>query len=223
MAIASKITSQKMRAHSDKGVTILELMVVLVIIGVMVAMVAPGISSAMADGRAADAAVDVVRLANAARSETNATGLAHVIVYDPFDPPGEAIAGGNPVGRMLLYRDETNNLTTCNPDRWNFAGLTAIDGVDLSVYNIGNSSHWITLEPVNTDNTVVTGNNVIDQICFQPDGRMMIRNSSDTSFGDTVNSVNHPLFAVFRKLNGALSGVPRQVVFTFGGSARIRR
>ncbi len=212
-----------MRALSNEGFTIIELMVVIAIIGIMFAMVAPAVTSAMADGRAADAAVDIARLANSARSGANATGRAHVLVYDAFQPQG-GIGGNQEVGRMRLFRDEANSLTSCNPaSRWDFPNLNPIDEVDMRHYNIANSSHWITLEPVTVNNVEVTGTNVIDQICIQPDGRMMIRNSSDTNFGDSVNSVSSPIYAVFHKLSGTLSGVPRQVVFVFGGNARVRR
>jgi prepilin-type N-terminal cleavage/methylation domain-containing protein len=214
--------------HSVKGFTIIELMVVVAIIGAMIAMVSPAIGSAMADGRAADAAVDVVRLAGAARSAANSTGLAHVVVYDGFSRSG--IAQGNIVGRMRLYRDADQNLTTCNPaNRWNFGDLTAVDEVNLANYNIANSSHWISLKPVNIDNSDINSSSVINQICFQPDGRMLIRHVTNVSavsatlFGDSVGGASHALYAVFHTLRGAAAGVPRQVVFTFGGNARIRR
>ena len=212
-----------MRNPSYKGFSVIELMVVLAIIGVMCAMIAPAVSSAMADGRAADASVDIARLANAARSEANSTGLAHILVYSAWQPGG-GIGGDQPVGRLRLYRDVTNNLTSCNPaNRWVFGSLTPIDEVNMADYNIANSPHWITFEPVDSSNTVVTGSAVIDQICYQPDGRTMIRNVGDASFGEAVSGVSNPIYAVFHKLSGTSSGVPRQVVFVFGGNARIRR
>jgi prepilin-type N-terminal cleavage/methylation domain-containing protein len=227
-----------MRGHFYKGFTIVELMVVVAIIGVMFLSIAPAVTSAMADGRAADAAVDVVRLARAARAETNVSGLAHVIVFDNNTTAG--VGGGQDVGRMRLYRGEvdapspapdgvSDELATCNPDRWDFANMAPIDEVNLASYNIRNSAHWITLEQVNADDSVVAQDKIIHQICFQPDGRMLLRHAttapfvSTAPFGESFDNVSDPIFAVFRKLNGAQAGVPRQIIFTFGGNARIRR
>lgn len=236
------------RKALSKGFTLIELMITVSIIAVMAAMALPGIITAMADGRASDATMDVIRIGRRARSEATASGVAHVLVYNQYEPASGLGGAGHTVGRLRLYRGTIPagvnlnlNLGTCNPDRWpaNFTGMTPLDRVNLSNYNVRASEHLIQLHPIAWDNDnnrfavdADRNGDAVNQdgvnICFQPDGQMLIRNSSSGRFSDNAGDV---LFGVFhsrgydvsRYPNAPQFGVMRRVVFTFGGNVRIQR
>jgi prepilin-type N-terminal cleavage/methylation domain-containing protein len=189
------------RSRSRDGFTLVELMVVVAIIAIMAAGIAPAITSALADGRAGNAAVDLVRLGGRARSETTFSGLAHVLSY---------MAGQNGgLGVVQLLRGVNNR---CNSQTWG-AGSALIDRVDMTFYNFGNT-HVIDVK--RTD-----GATAQIQICYQPDGAMMIRAGGSGTFTAPVNAGVG--FTITRSVDGTTRGVPRQVFFPYGGTARLDR
>lgn len=185
--------------RSREGFTVLELMIVLVIIGVGAALAAPGIGSAISDSRAADVAVDLMRLGREARSEPLTNGRAHVLHYE---------AGAEGTGRLELYRGTNNG---CNTQVWDLAAEDRIDEVVADDYN-PDASHTIR----------VTSDAQVD-LCYQPNGAVMVRAAGGGRFGWSHPDVQTGVvFTVTHEVAGDRVGVDREVVFPLGGTARIR-
>jgi prepilin-type N-terminal cleavage/methylation domain-containing protein len=186
------------RSVLQSGFTLVELMVVVAIVAIMAAGIAPAITTALAEGRAANAAVDLVRLGARGRSETTFTGLAHLLEYRR----NEADA----LGQVRLLRGVNNR---CGSQAW--GGATLVDSVLLRTYNTAvPRTHVIDIQ---------TADNLEIDICYQPDGAMFVRKLGDLTFSAPNNSVE---FTITR-VNGDVHGVPRRVVFPYGGSARLER
>ena len=181
-------------------------MLVVAIIGMMAAAVAPAIATAMAEGRASSASVDLVRLGGRARVETLSTGLAHLLRYSQV----EYGQGQDKLGLVQLLRGNRN---ICNMMQgvWDNNNSVLIDRVDMTDYNLG-VTHKINLQPINQ------GDVTTFDICFQPDGTMRTRAvTGPFNFGGDVE------FSITRTIGGHQQGPQRLVLFTSGGFARLER
>jgi prepilin-type N-terminal cleavage/methylation domain-containing protein len=187
------------RGLSQSGFTLVELMVVVSIIAIMAAGIAPAITTAMADGRAGNAAVDLVSLGGRARSETTFTGLAHLLTYTAGQNGG--------AGQVQLFRGVNNR---CNLQTWG-VNAALVDSLLMTTYNVGNT-HVIDIQPA-------TGNSAQIGICYQPDGAMLVNNGGVANFAPpAANGIG---FTITHKVGSAVQGVPRQVFFPYGGTARL--
>lgn len=209
-------------------------MIVVTIIGIMAAAIAPGIRTTLAEGRASNAAIDLVRLGARARAESVSTGLAHLMSY---------CVGNQGFGGMELFRGINDR---CNLQDWSTLNTSIgfIDGVWASEYN-AEPTHRIQIAPTNGTrqtpwgNITQTGMNRID-ICYQPDGAMLLRNQvqnrqctvpggvpgglqAGNDFAESIGGDSDVEFEVQRSVGGAVQGVTRRVLFPYGGSARIER
>ena len=195
-----------------EGFTLLELMVVVIIIMVAVAIAVPTLSSAFAERRTAEAALETVRVARRGRSEANGSGVAYLLRFnDAFEAP---------LGGIRLFRGNTSG---CNSTDW--TAINAIDAecagneycvdqVFMPTYQRGASEVRVT----------VTGMAGIVDLCFEPSGGMRWRNGAGAAFNATIAGLNGGVQYEFTRLaGGAPQGVVRQVIFPFGGDARIRR
>lgn len=189
----------------------MEMLIVVAIIGVSLAAAAPTIQAALANRRSQEAALDVVRLARRARSEAIAFGRAHLLRYD------EDLGGGN--GALLVYRGITSG---CNTNDW--ATITSgpacgendsmcIDGIDMTDYAGGTTTTALT----------VSGMTEVD-ICYTSSGVMMWRSETTARFSENnIPSRNGFQFTFVRRENGEDVGVSREIIFPFGGTARVKR
>lgn len=95
------------RPDRTQGVTLIEMMVVIAIIGVMTALAVPSFQTYFRDQRAKHAARAIADAFNMARVEAIRTGRSH-IVYFQQDPTGAALvdAGGRTVPTMVVQDDD---------------------------------------------------------------------------------------------------------------------
>ncbi len=195
-----------------RGFSLVELMVVIAIIGIGAALAAPAISTAMAERRASQASLDVVRLARRARSETMAFGRAHVL---RFDATGQ--------GTLRMFRGRT---PSCRTSNWDaavggvplilVAGCPAssmcVDLVDMNDTRYDTGTHQVELSAPGTGN---------HDICYEPNGAMMYRSAGGAWLdGNAAGGIR---MRVQRKVSGVVEGSDRWIVFPWGGTPRILR
>lgn len=177
------------------------------IVAVVAGLAAPGLGRAMAERRANQAMLDVVRLARRGRSEAAAFGRAHLLRFSDADS-----------GSVQLYRGLNNG---CNSNAWGAlvgggcAGNPMCLGeVLMADYARPASSIDMTLLPEASD---------VD-ICFQPSGAMMWLGGGNTSFtSDNVISGGFIFRLTPRDGEGEVRGVIRNVLLPLGGEARVLR
>lgn len=203
------------------GFSLLELMVVVVIIGIAAALSAPAISTAMADRRAAQGALDVVRLARRARAETMAFGRSHLLRFNNSGSSGTE-------GSLRLFRGRT---PSCRTSNWNAAvgalppiitgfcpaGSMCVDLVDMSDSRYNTGTHSVELRAPGISN---------HDICYEPSGAMMFRYAGGAwldSNAATADNAGGIRMSVQRKVSGTVEGVTRWIVFPWGGTPRILR
>jgi prepilin-type N-terminal cleavage/methylation domain-containing protein len=189
------------------GFTLIELMVVLVVILVAVGLAAPAISNAMHERRAAEATLDVVRLARHARSAAAAYGRAHLVTF---------VAGGS--GVVQVWRGVSNR---CNGNVWSNQTFQTVMGGDChsSDYCIDQmnmderykGAKPITLAPVGP----------AFDICYEPTGMVRWRDGGSNAAFLEVNSP--AIGGGARYQITPLGGVVRTVVLPLGGDARVVR
>lgn len=205
-----------------QGFSMVELMLVLAVVGILSAMIAPGLNNVLADTRAGSAAEQLVRLNRIVRARVRETALAHMVRF--------SAAGSNDLGRVVVLEGMNNH---CNTTPWAeaIAGHAPVEILDMAEFNPLNGTaepkksdvgrHVITLTarqmvgPIGT--SVATPRATLD-ICYQPNG-LVFRWLGGSAYEPLGRPV---LFTIDRTVSTTRRGVPRQVIFPAGGNARIR-
>jgi type II secretory pathway pseudopilin PulG len=221
------------RSRSIEGYTLVEMSVVVLIMGAMAAMIAPGLGEFMADARASGAAEEIIRLNRVIRARVNQTGLAHLLMFEATND----LAGRNGLGRIRVWEGMNNH---CNQTPWmqtiNGAaaqGHTPVDGLDMgdSTYNLSTTSSPPTAS--DTGRQVIriqaSTNPRLAVLCFEPGGNTLVAtiNGASAAIGFTFTAQSAPetltvIRATSRSGTMEERGVNRQVIFPPGGNGRMR-
>jgi len=216
-------------APKNRGFTLIELMIALVIMAIMVATIAPALSEVLADNRQASAAFDIVRVARRARERAISTGVAHLLRIRT-----SGTGSHNALGTIAVYAGMNGR---CMQTRWDVTftptggALGPHETFDMIEYNPTNSPS--TAARTDRDRPVIyfeTRFNIETgsphtagvQVCYQPNGEIFVAATSTASATALAVQAQPLLITVGRHFNDTSRGVARQVLFPLGGDARLR-
>lgn len=200
------------------GFTLYELMAVVLIILVSMTLAAPTLTTALAEKRTGQVALDLVRLGRRARADSIAYGRAQVLRYS-------ATGAFGAFGRVQLFRGIAGG---CNTNTWTpifaagavcgTAASTCVDELDAgaSRYRLGGNDALLSPPAAFP---------VVD-ICYEPNGTTMYSpNGGVTRFtpNNSAALAGGFVFTVVRQRSGVTQGPARRIVFPLGASARILR
>jgi type II secretion system protein H len=201
-------TSIRYRA-SERGFSLIELMVVVIIISVLAALAIPSITTRMRDRRTQQAAQEVMNLYRNARMRAMGRGSAVLVRYDAnLTPTGalamrEAVRGGAPGADPNCSQMP---VASCQLTSWQAADSREIRVFDPSVRGEYAGVQIVMPEPQ------------ID-ICFTPMGRAFVRNGQ---IGPMQQLVGVPIASVWRKgADDKPVGLTRRVMILPNGHARL--
>jgi prepilin-type N-terminal cleavage/methylation domain-containing protein len=215
--------------RTQRGFTLIELMIVITVMGLMAAMIAPGLGEFTADNRAATAAEDLVRLTRHVGARAHQSGLAHLLVYTS----DTKVSGG--LGRILVYEGMNNH---CRLTPWSQAitgtvkeGHIPVESMDMGDphYNqpVGGAAPTVDSRDRQLISLLVSGPPGAPDVavlCFEPSGAMwqgVLDAGIETGF--TFTRPTAPVkFTVSRRLNGVVRGRPRELYIQTNGIARFK-
>ncbi len=217
LALSLCVARESRNSRSQAGITLVELMVVLAVMGVLVSAALPSMSQGFGDRRVAMVARDVISLFRRARYMSLAYGRAHQVIYS---------------------NDSGTSLTN---DAWAFETLRGTGGAcSLTVFQDGSfdlddldcGSNWrcadflyaSTFDPDTSDNDLVRVDGWKDtSFCYEA-------GSNNQVFIDTALYSNWQTdtaragfgFVVYREIDGEPFGVSRKVLIPMGtGTPRV--
>jgi prepilin-type N-terminal cleavage/methylation domain-containing protein len=205
-----------------EGLTLVELMVVLAVMGVLVSAALPSMSDGFADRRVAMVARDVVSLFQRARYMSMAYGRAHQVAY--MNDSGTGLTS-------QAYAFETYRGTGGACSLTSFENIGGIEIDDLDCDNAGN---WRCVDHMyaNTYDADPADDQIVRVDGWQNSTYCYEAGSNNQVFIDTVlyaswqaaNAQAGHGFVVYREVGGNAEGVARKILIPLGsGSPRIVR
>lgn len=221
------------RPRSTEGYTLLELAIVVMIMGTMAALVAPGLSEALADSRANGAAEEMVRINRVIRARVNQSGLAHLLLFRASDD----VDGSYGLGRVEVW-EGMNNRCTQTPWKDTIDGDPADGHMPVEVLDLGTSAYNLPfggraprLDDVGRQvvRLFAGAEETAAMLCFEPGGATYTAAADATvgviayKFTPQTEAVR---FTVRRSIAQAgedplTRGVDRVVLFPAGGNGRM--
>jgi len=188
-------------------------MAVVAIVGIMSAAVMPSITEMIASTRQHAAANDVMLLARRARREALLGKYAYALIFD------QNRGGGN--GAIQVVTGVTgycDRATAVNYGNDPFTGITlngwqaALGAMSFGEFSFSAYRIFGTMEmPQGSLRTIVN-------LCYAPNGETHV-SGGGLAAGEQIDP---GVLYIRRTTQGVESGVPREVVFMPGGTARIR-
>lgn len=227
----------RVQGRARAGFTLIEAMIVLMIIGVMAAAIAPSLMEVLADNRQVTATQDLVRLGRRARSLALGSGYAYLLRFQEDLNRGlgkfHLWAGMNNrctqtdwVGQVLTIDDPAS---TCGPPSPT-SPIPAPCPVEVLGMRDYNPTDGVTApSSTDTERQVITARSTspLVWLCFQPNGEVYGMTGGTWGIPPPFTKQAQPfVFTISRYVNASggtvTRGRDRQVVFPVGGSARAR-
>jgi prepilin-type N-terminal cleavage/methylation domain-containing protein len=187
-----------------RGVTLIEIMAVITIIGLFVALSAPGMSGILQDRHAARAADEVANVFRIARSRAAATGTAHFIQIN---------ASGN--NATIELRTALTNvggpMASCRTPAWTDADSRVLRRVELAGGTFNGKN--ISLTPAEATGAL-TPTPVVSEYCYTPGGMPWWRTGGVWT---RPSGAGVAQFTVTRKQGEKLAGLVRTVRVSASG------
>jgi prepilin-type N-terminal cleavage/methylation domain-containing protein len=189
------------RRGGARGVTLIELLAVVTIIGLFVALAMPGMSGILQDRQAAHAADEIANLFRVARTRAAATGAAHYI---------RASAGGTTTTfQMRATRVVVGGpASSCMAPSWTDADTILLKQIDLGMTLTGpfGGKEIIVTPAAASGGTPATP--VVSEYCFTPGGMPWWRNGGVWARPQGANVAR---FSVYRQSGSVAMGLIRTV------------
>lgn len=217
VAVRTDVTGES-RKRTREGLTLVELMVVVLVMGVLVSAALPSMADGFADRRVAMVAREVVSLFQRARYMSMAHGRAHQVVYlNDFG-----------TGLTQTYAFETRRGTSgaCSLATFETAGFALTDFDCLNNWRCVDYLYAYTYDsdPGDTDLVRVDGHQDT-AFCYEAgsNNQVFVGSVLHSNWSSPVSQAGFG-FLVYRELDGAAAGVTRKVLIPTGtGSPRVLR
>ncbi|MFO0715042.1 MAG: hypothetical protein U0353_34710 [Sandaracinus sp.] len=179
-------------------------MIVVVIVGISAALVAPAMMRAMAINRTNRCQYDAARMFRSARASAIGTGRAHLVHMTPTS--GDV--------RLDVYIGDSSSCARSGWTQIVGGAMAPVDRLWETDYTAGGHGVGLTFRNVG-------GGPAPQQVCFEPQGDRLTRTGTTGQFTRAATTV---LFVITRLENGSNTGDPeRQILLPQFGTPRVLR